>query len=338
MVNVISSLVKYKNLNKTDSKRQKPLDAMRSLLIDILRSLGIALLLFGHLYAKLHNEFLYNSWMSQNSYLILPGNPAVLIFLFLSGLSLQIQYGSKTYHYGKFLVKRFLRIYSIYYMSLIIGITVFIYIGYQKNGSVFSRLSSLNFSDLILSLTGFYAFFGKWGGPFVKTSWFIGLIVTLYFAFPFLSKCIKKNPHLWILLLFLISVISRFIITEYTDSSDRFIRWFPLCRIFEFSFGIYLATVAKPSLWYVLNNKSSVLEKTFEFIGKLSFPLFLIHMPFIYFVGELKIKGYTDFTIVILFLAVTITLSWFVLKLDEHVPRKKILQLFSKLSRSLASL
>ncbi len=310
---------------------------MRSLLIDILRCLGISLLLVGHLHSSLHGAFISTFWPVKGIYLASPGSLAVQIFLFLSGLSLQLHYGSKSYSYGKFLLKRFLRIYPIYYMSLIIGIAVFIYNGYQKTGPVFSHPFSLQFSDLILSLTGFYAFFGKWGGPFVRTSWFIGLIITLYLVFPFLSKAIKKNPHFWITMLFLISVISRFTVTRYTEYPFNFFRWFPLCRIFEFSFGIYLATVAKPSFWYVLNNKSSLLEKVFGFIGKLSFPIFLVHMPFISFIKVLKLRGYADFTIVFIFFAVTIPLSWFVLKFDEYVPRKKILQLFSRRSEPLAS-
>jgi hypothetical protein len=135
-------------------------------------------------------------------------------------------------------------------------------------------------------------------------------------------------------MLFLISVISRFILTGHTYYSLSFFRGFQLCRIFEFSFGIYLATVVKPSLWYVLNNKSSLFEKAFGFIGKLSFPLFLVHISFISFITVLKLGGYAGFTTV--FLAGTIPLSWFALKLNEHVSRKRILQLFSKLSGSLA--
>jgi peptidoglycan/LPS O-acetylase OafA/YrhL len=92
----------------------------------------------------------------------------------------------------------------------------------------------------------------------------------------------------------------------------------------------------KPSLRYVLNNKSFLFEKTFGFIGKLSFPLFLVHISFISFITVLKLRKYAGFTTVFLSLAVTIPLSWFVLKLDEHVPQKRLLQLFSKLSGPLA--
>jgi hypothetical protein len=62
----------------------------------------------------------------------------------------------------------------------------------------------------------------------------------------------------------------------------------------------------------------------------------LVHISFISFITVLKLRGYACFTTVFLLLTVTIPLGWFVLKLDEHVPRKRILQLFSKLSRPLA--
>jgi peptidoglycan/LPS O-acetylase OafA/YrhL len=300
---------------------------MRSLLIDILRILGVTLLLFGHLYSKLHGG-LDSFWLVKGIYLVSPGILAVQIFLFISGVSLQLQYGSRSYKYIDYMLKRILRIYPVYYLSLIIGIVVFLYRDYQKTGIVFSCLASFNIQDLMLSLSGFYVFFDKWGGPFVRTSWFVGLIISLYFVFPFLSKCIRKNPHVWIIIFFLISFVSRYLITRYTSYPFHLFRWFPLCRIFEFSFGIYLAVVVKSSLWYVLNTKFSLLQKTFEFIGKLSFPLFLVHMPFIYFVGVFMENGYSNFTIVILFLVVTTALSWIVLKLDECVPRKRIIEMF----------
>ncbi len=290
---------------------------MRSLLIDILRIMGITFLLFGHLSSSLHGGP-YSFWLVKGIYIVAPGSLAVQIFLFISGVSLQLQYGSRSYKYSDYILKRLLRIYPVYYMSLVLGIMVFLYRDYQQTRSFFSCLSSFNFQDLMLSLSGFYVFFGKWGGPFVRTSWFVGLIVSLYFAFPFLSKYIRKNPHVWIIIFFLISVVSRYIITRYTSYPFRLFRWFPLCRIFEFSFGIYLAVVAK----------SSLLQKTFEFIGKLSFPLFLVHMPFIYFVGVFMKKGYSSFTIVILFLIVTTALSLIVLKLDNYVPRKRIIEMF----------
>jgi hypothetical protein len=54
------------------------------------------------------------------------------------------------------------------------------------------------------------------------------------------------------------------------------------------------------------------------------------------FITVLKLREYAGFTTVFLSLAVTIPLSWFVLKLDENVPQKRLLQIFSKLSGPLA--
>ena len=53
-------------------------------------------------------------------------------------------------------------------------------------------------------------------------------------------------------------------------------------------------------------------------------------MLFISFITVLNLGGYSGFKIVFLFLAVTIPLSWFVLKLDEHVLRKRIIEIIQK--------
>ena len=53
-------------------------------------------------------------------------------------------------------------------------------------------------------------------------------------------------------------------------------------------------------------------------------------MLFISFITVLMLREYSGFTTVFLFLAVTIPLSWFVLKLDEHVLRKRILEIIQK--------
>ena len=59
-------------------------------------------------------------------------------------------------------------------------------------------------------------------------------------------------------------------------------------------------------------------------------------MLFISFITVLKLGGYSGFKIVFLFLAVTIPLSWFVSKLDEHVLRKRIIEIIQKILKHMS--
>jgi len=291
---------------------------MRYLILDIIRCVAILLLLISHIGQTINNPIM-GAWFGINHfYKVSFGGLAVTIFLILSGLALQLNYGCKKIHLSKFIAKRCLKIYPIYYLSLMIGIPLFFLRWYYFDGYMAAGLGRLDLSDSILSITGFYAFVGKWGGPFVETSWFIALIMTMYILFPLLSHAIRKWPMIVILTLLLISIVSRIIIGS-GGILTHFIRpldWFPLCRIFEFSLGIYLALSIPEKIWHGWALLGRMIPPI-SFLSELSLPLFLIHQPLLPIIRYLVIHGISPLTASLFFVVVAFMTSWIALEIEK---------------------
>jgi peptidoglycan/LPS O-acetylase OafA/YrhL len=246
---------------------------MRFVILDITRIVAITLLLLSHI-SGYSGGFLGKCFGIPDFYYVTLGGVSVSIFLVLSGITLTLTYNDKSAGYWAFLKKRLLRIYSMYYICLAFGGLVAVFSVVESGKSYPFSL----FPDLLLSLTGFYAFVGRWGGPILNTSWFIGLIVALYFLFPPLFRLIKKSPSHTMFMLILTSTVSRYLIGHYSLLPRQPLDWFPLCRIAEFGFGIFLAVIAKPQVWTGLSFSTSI-NRTVEYLSNLSFPLFLVHFP-----------------------------------------------------------
>jgi peptidoglycan/LPS O-acetylase OafA/YrhL len=290
---------------------------MRIVLLDILRTIAIVLLLISHIGQAVGNGAGIFFGI-PGFYWVSFGGFAVTIFIMLSGFVLGIQYGNKEIKYNDFLFKRFLRIYPVYYMSLIIGI--FVTIANLNNTPAMDMPGNI-FILIILSITGFFPFASFWGGPFVATSWFIGIIFILYIFFPLLVQKIKKNPHKTIIILFFVSIISRFILGRYDFLLPRRpIDWFPLCRIFEFGLGIYLAFVLPPIV-YEQFNRLKIIKFPFKITGDLSFSLFLIHYPLLFIVDYVKGIGFSQWMAISIYLSVSLILSIVILSIDNKIPR-----------------
>lgn len=196
---------------------------------------------------------------------------------------------------------------------------------YRETGSLLANFSTLRSGDILLAMTGFYAFAGKWGGPFVKTSWFIGLIMTMYLLFPLLSFFIRKRPHLSIGILFLISAVCRITLGMSDLLPERPLDWFPFCRIFEFSLGVYFITMVRAKKW------DSLLLPEYEvplisYIGELSFPLFLIHYPLLFVIPYLEEQGVGGAPAILIYLGLSLILSWIGRVIDDRVPRTLLLE------------
>ena len=294
---------------------------MRIVLLDLARSVAIVLLLIGHV-AQAMESPLGEFFGIQGLYRVSLGGVAVTLFLVLSGMALGLQRRDKKIQYVRFLVKRGLRIYPVYYMSVIIGVMVYLIRSMGEQGLSFSE--HLNISDFILIITGFYPYAGQWGGPFVATSWFIALIMSLYFLFPILMKWIKRHPHRMIMALFFISLGFRFILGRYHILGHRPLDWFPLCRVFEFGLGTYIAILINPA---TLHNmvRWPTGAPLFRFISDISFPLFLIHYPLLFIIDVFSRNNVPSLISIILYMGVSIILSWITLRIDNVIPRAVIL-------------
>jgi peptidoglycan/LPS O-acetylase OafA/YrhL len=216
----------------------------------------------------------------------------VSLFLVLSGIALELKYGKKTVKYKYFIFKRLRHIYPIYWICLFFGVLIAAFYGYVITGNFFSQLQTIHISEWLCSILGMCSYFGYWGGVLLPTSWFIGLIIPLYFLYPFLSKWMRHKPHVMIGLTFVMSFSTYLLLREFKTvlGGEWFYRAFPLIRLFEFSFGIYLVNVLPASIWMLCNNSPQLLKKIFVQISYQSFPLFLIHFPLLFMFSLLQNK------------------------------------------------
>jgi peptidoglycan/LPS O-acetylase OafA/YrhL len=299
---------------------------VRYVMLDLARAGAIALLLLSHIALRVSSP-LGRFFGIEGLYYVSLGGVAVTIFLFLSGIALELQYGANSFRYRDFLLKRCLRIYPVYYIALFIGLSVCVCSAYLQTGTIRSLFSTFGPSDPILSVTGFYAFAGRWGGPFMPASWFVGLIMVMYMIYPIVSRAIARTPHVTIVVLLLISLLFRLLLGRYFFLllPTRPLDWFPLCRVFEFSLGIYAARILPTYIWSALDSTNR-MRGPIAFVSRISFSLFLIDAPMWIMVVELLLPGVHPLLAIFVFLLTSILLSWLVTSVDQRVPRQRIFE------------
>lgn len=142
----------------------------RILIADLLRVMGTMMVLFSHLSITIGppwSEAVQPYFGIENFYWATWGELGVTIFLVLSGFSLEIRYGQERPRLVDFYLRRIIRIYPIYYLSILVGLAMHIAVslwGTWIHGKTFIILPNFSAIDLILTLTGFNAFAGNWGG------------------------------------------------------------------------------------------------------------------------------------------------------------------------------
>jgi peptidoglycan/LPS O-acetylase OafA/YrhL len=252
------------------------------------------------------------------------GGVGVTVFLILSGAVLQRQHGSSGIDHARFMARRAVRLYPVYYVSVLVSLGVYALRAMSGTEGIHQAFPALGLDDIALGLTATYAFVGEWGGPLVGTSWFIGLIMALYLLFPPLSRGIRAHPHAALGALLAVSVASRFVLGHWAILPGRPLDWFPLCRVFEFGLGVYLVTVLahvpvrRPAL-------PAVLRAAALYGSRLSLPLFLVHTRVTFLLPYLTGRGVGVPRAVAVFVLATLALSGIVLAIDDRVPRAAIL-------------
>jgi len=181
--------------------------------------------------------------------------------IFISGAVLEYNYNDIKQFTGylQFVLKRFIRLYPAFWMSLLLGILTF------------PALLQNNVPGAILEFTGYFVILGK--NPVINNmGWFIAAIFSLYLIFPVLSRFIRKYQLTGLLGLCVLSWGLRSIVLTYDlIPLDVFWRWFPLFNAFEFSLGIYI----------VQNRLYPKKENIYPSVRKcsdLSFYVFLFHV------------------------------------------------------------
>lgn len=233
----------------------------RLLLFDLLRIVAIILVVIWHISTTYNIQPFTFIQYYFGMFEVSAGAIGVSIFIFISGALLQ--HTSKGINSWNelltFYKKRFLRIYPALWISLILVVIV------QK--WVFTRFSPF---DILFSFTGLSLLFNIHG----MESWFITCIVVLYLFFPLVSYCIKKSPYVSIISIILLSLGLRFILYSLFFGKDPWLsdslHWFPLCNMFEFGLGIFIAQQGLIPRIFHDNNIITTLSE-------LSFPVFLVH-------------------------------------------------------------
>ena len=269
----------------------------RLLFFDLLRIIAIFSIVALHLYsnAGLLPAYLFPSlnieMLNLNSHF---GNTMVFIIILVSGAVLEYSYGpivrtvTNAGYYVLFMLKRFCRLYPLYWMSLIIFTIL------QWNvASVLWQYWPLQY---LLSLKD----------TMNGIAWFVALITCLYFAYPILSRFLNEYGICALFMIFMVSLYMQGI-------ADRAGYFSPFVRVFEFSLGIYIMQIGLYPKW-------EIRSRAISFLSELTYPVFIVHAVIMSLVWLLGLSGY------LLVLAVLSIWLWYLdlqiqSALSKYLPR-----------------
>lgn len=150
----------------------------------------------------------------------------VSLFFILSGASLMISNSNKL-EIKSYLLKRFLSIYPLYWITYI---AIYISFYYIKNVPLPAPKKSLILS--FLGMDGFLNY--RCDAIYLIGEWFVGCIVIIYLLFPILYKCVNKYPVKTAIVTAVLFVLW---VCFYPFEME--INRFPLTRLPEVMFGMY---------------------------------------------------------------------------------------------------
>ena len=274
---------------------------MRSSLLDLLRILAISLVLVQHSAMWLNQSWPPIYYIKGLNYVSL-GHLGVTIFLLVSGIALRLN--DRGQGVAAFYTRRLQRIYPVYWMALALSLAM----GLAFHWDNFPK----DWVEGALTITGLCVFAGRLG-CWLTPAWFIGLILSFYAVYPWLSRLINRAPRITLEALLLISLASRLSVDGYLPNYPT--EWFPLGRVFEFGLGIYLAQEVRlaPALRW---RAPAPISRILEILGELSFPAFLVHWLFRNVYWHLGPPLH-----VLVFLIMTISVSFVVLSVDSYLQR-----------------
>jgi peptidoglycan/LPS O-acetylase OafA/YrhL len=241
--------------------------APRLVVFDVWRIVAIALVVGVHLLQKYQSP-LGNAFGIEGLYSVTLGGVGVTLFLILSGALLEYHYGRTPQPYLQFVWRRLARIYPTYWLSIVFSIVAL--------GALVPWPRTV--LETLLDYTGFLPFAGyPWSAMIVSTGWFVGVIVSLYLMFPLVSRAIRA----WrgsILVFLLISLVARQLAFRYIPGT-RPMDWFPLCRLFEFSLGVWMLQSERQmsALARIGQGLGETARRRLAHASNLAFPVYLIH-------------------------------------------------------------
>ncbi|RXJ72792.1 acyltransferase [Veronia nyctiphanis] len=312
----------------------------RSLMLDMARVFAIALVLIAH-FGQLLGHASGDFFGIKNFYYVSLGGVGVSLFLLLSGLLVGLTDAHRSPRFLPYMKKKVVRIYPMYLLTVPLSFVGYLLSGLVLDGGLPDVFPNGFWIDTLGSVTGAYAWLGLWGGPYNPPSWFIGLIMAMYLLAVPLIGLFKWSPNVTLQFLFILSVFSRWYVGAegvfpFDDSvfddlkgwtyrqfgfmPGRPTDWFPLCRVFEFALGIYLALQVKHNFWFKLD--ISLLRKPVTFLSDIAFPLFLLHYPFMFLVMMFNDWGMNTSLSISMFLVFIVVMAWCVTQAESLLMKR----------------
>ncbi|MFZ1897772.1 acyltransferase family protein [Methanoregula sp.] len=258
---------------KSRKASKSPKRQNRILVFDLVRILCIAIIVYDHsrllIIPEINQYFFADAMGPFNIYTNGLQGYAVYGLILISGAVLEYNYQGieKLHGYLQFLFRRFIRLYPAFWMSLILGLILFVVLSPLISSAVW--LNSI--PSLLFEFTGFFVVLGQGPGNINNMGWFIATIVSLYILYPWFSKIIRKYGLGALAGFCLMSWGLRYLILTYNIVPiNLFWRWFPLCNAFEFCLGIY---IVQANLYPKKVNTSPVIRE----LSDLCYYIFLFH-------------------------------------------------------------
>lgn len=279
--------------------------------LDLARIVAISMVVISHVGGLFHFR-LSQFFGIQGFYWVTLGGLGVTVFIVLSGMVLHLRYKDSPIRFWKYLNKRFKRVFPAYWLSLIVTIALF-------------GITVKSFVWLVLNISGFFAFSGNpWSDYTIPTGWFIGLIFTLYLFYPIFKSAFSKfRPEFVLMALFLIEVLTRFMIGRYIDVY-RILDWLPLSRFFEFGLGIYLVERLPAKFYYNNRPRNDSMNYFITWLSELSFPIFLIHYPILFLP---QIQSTNILVYIPKFALITFMFSYVILVFDRKIQKISLVKI-----------
>lgn len=281
--------------------------------IDLLKVIAIVLIIGFHVWYEIkHIESL--------RYL---GFVGVSLFFIISGFVLAKQHPHLHKISIKWILKRYIRVASVYYIAIIAIVILF-----------GTRVYSGKITDILLHFVFLDPFFKSSAYSIISPAWFLTPLIALYIIFPYLNRWINKTIY-FLPVAFLVMAITRIFLGGLVNAN-------PLFFIGEFCFGIAFAHGKKHSalllsfitifimpimflpfiLFYLLYFfKSEYLpSKILHFIGINTFFLFLYHEAFMKVIlGKWHIFKLNIVTSVLLLVAIVVASAYVAKKIQDYL-------------------
>ncbi|SEL34654.1 Peptidoglycan/LPS O-acetylase OafA/YrhL, contains acyltransferase and SGNH-hydrolase domains [Paenibacillus sp. cl141a] len=276
--------------------------------LDFLRAISIFMIIIYHFNQQLGFHAINSSGVFiQNFKNDNIGSLGITLFIILSGASLMYSY-KENFSLKKFLVKRFLSIFPLFWIGYIVTFFVLFVINKGLHHNVEPW-------KMIFTLIGFDGFlYYKIPNFYLVGEWFLGFIIIMYLIFPVLRYLVLKYPVLTTIVTLVIYILT---VENYNTLFRIDVVHNPLTRLPEMLLGmmyiqyseklkrlwylipaiivslllfivkvdiphIYVTFILGSSLFIVLAYltqfiKMNQLKESFSFISKYSFAAFIIH-------------------------------------------------------------